>query len=119
MKKQIALLSLLVMSVSANAEFQDDGAVAGKRLQTVKTVSQAKKARDNTPVNLTGNILNCRDDDDCTFKDKTGTIHIDIEDGAWNGQHITPKQRVRISGKVDVDDDSGRRSIDVYRINKG
>lgn len=120
MKKHIALLSLLVISASANAGFQDDNAIPAKQVpaQTVTSVSQVHKARDYAPVSISGNIVSCHDDDDCTFKDKTGTIHIDVEDGAWNGQNITPKQRVRITGRVDIDDDSGHRSIDVYQIDK-
>lgn len=120
MKKFIALSTILAFSTPTMAGFQNNtssnGGFNGSRTTSaqVTTVAQAKKSYDNTHFSIVGNITNCYDDDDCTFRDSTGTIHIDVEDGAWGGQNVNPNTRVRISGKVDHDD--GRTKLDVYRI---
>ena len=88
--------------------------VAEQQVRKLPLSHKQKKSYDNTHFSIVGNITNCYDDDDCTFRDSTGTIHIDVEDGAWGGQNVNPNTRVRISGKVDHDD--GRTKLDVYRI---
>lgn len=122
MKKQLALVTVLATALSAPAMagFQNahTGGAKAHSSENVSSVAQAKRAHDNAPFSMAGQIISCRDDDNCTFKDATGSIPIDVEDGAWRGQTITPKQRVKISGRVDRDDDSGRASLDVYRIQK-
>ena len=126
MKKTIALLSLALISASANAGFNDNGYKSGggfmdggKPTGPINTVQQALKARDDTPVTLTGHIVSRagNDDDEFIFRDPTGDIIIDVEDHAWNGQNITPNDKVTIQGEVDTNK-WGKSSIDVYRIQK-
>lgn len=105
MKKIITLATILAVSVPAMAN-------------SVSSVAQAKRAYDNARFSISGYIVSQIDEDEFTFKDSTGTIRIDVEDGAWRGLNVGPKDRVRISGKVDVDDDTGRRTLDVYQISR-
>ncbi|MBO4330255.1 MAG: YgiW/YdeI family stress tolerance OB fold protein [Rhodocyclaceae bacterium] len=69
----------------------------------VTTVAEARKARDDTPVTLTGHIVQRlpHDDDDYLFRDNTGEIEVDIDHKVFRGQNVTPQTRVRISGEVD------------------
>ncbi|WGE66567.1 NirD/YgiW/YdeI family stress tolerance protein [Actinobacillus equuli subsp. haemolyticus] len=123
MKKLLALTAILAISSPAMAGFESTTSAnnggfksnhTNVQAAAIKNVAQAKKARDNAHFALTGNIINCYDNDDCTFKDSTGSVHIDIEDGAWQGKTVNANNRVRISGKVDHDD--GRVTLDVNNI---
>lgn len=119
MKKIITLASILAIATPAMAGFQGDSNNGGyassqKSSGTINTVAKAKQAHDNARFSLVGNITNCFDDDECTFKDATGSIRIDVEDGAWRGQTVNARTKVSISGKVDRDD--GRVTLDVHSI---
>ena len=69
----------------------------------VSTVAEARKARDDTSVTLTGHIVQRlpHDDDNYLFRDDTGEIVVDIDHPVFRGQNVTPQTRVRISGEVD------------------
>lgn len=114
MKKIIALSTLLALSTSAFAGFSNgNNASQGG----VTTVRQALQAHEDTQVTLTGKITRQIDNDEFYFKDATGEIKIEVEDHAWNGQNITPNDKITIRGKVDKND-NGRSDIDVYSIKK-
>ena len=123
MKKLLALTAIFAISLPAMTGFEnptsanDDGFKSNRtnvQAAAIKNVAQAKKAGDNAHFSMTGNIINCYDNDDCTFKDSTGSVHIDVEDGAWQGKTVNANNRVRISGKVDLDD--GWVTLDVNNI---
>lgn len=122
--KKLLLIALLSVSSVANADFDDGGRkgggfVDGKHPGAVSTVQQALKARDDTPVTLTGHIVSraSNDDDEFIFRDATGDIRIEVEDHAWNGQNISPNDKVTIQGEVDHNRFS-KSTIDVYSIQK-
>lgn len=118
MKKLLALSVLLATSVSVSANPPSGGFTDGSN-RTVSTVQQALKAADDTPVTLVGYIVERvkNDDDEFIFQDKTGSIKIDVDDNAWKGQNVGPKDKVTIYGKVDT---NGliKSDIDVYHIEK-
>lgn len=113
MKKLATLVSVLTLSASAFAGFQGNHATA---MQPVKTVAQAKKAYDDTPVELTGYIVKKIGHEKYTFKDKTGQIRVEIDDDEWRGVTVNAKTRVRIVGEVDKDRNG--TEIDVKYISK-
>lgn len=121
-----ALAALLALLVSAPAipvladqpqgqgGFQNDaprmqtgpGGFQGPTAQAkVNTVAEARKAWDDTPVTLTGNIVQRlpHDDDDYLFRDATGEIVVDIDHELFMGRTVTPETKVRIFGEVDKD----------------
>ncbi|OOR98467.1 hypothetical protein B0187_08460 [Haemophilus paracuniculus] len=122
--KKLLLTSVLALALSAPAMagFQNGNASNGKSVAsqsaTISKVAQAKKARDNARFVISGNIINQLGDDEFTFKDETGTIRIDVDDRAWRGLNVSPKDRIRISGKVDVDSDTGERTLEVNKITR-
>ena len=52
---------------------------------------------------LQGNIEQRIGDETYTFRDATGTLTVDIDRKRWNGQTVTPKDKVQLEGKVDKD----------------
>ncbi|QIW14913.1 TIGR00156 family protein [Pasteurellaceae bacterium RH1A] len=121
MKKLLAL-STLFMATSALAAggFQGNNAQAGGFNNTnvgqVMTIAQAKEAKDNSIVTLEGNIVKQIDKDEFIFRDASGEIKIEVEDEAWNGQNITPSDKIRIEGKLDKE--WNHTDLDVFRIQK-
>ena len=131
MKKAIILTTLLAVSTVSMAKGDGDdrhrgGYHDGKaQMQqqgffdesaAVKTVADALKANDDTPVILEGQIVKQLDSDEFTFKDATGEIQIDVSKRAWNGQTITPQDTIQIRGKVDKE--WGNAEVDVKQVTK-
>lgn len=131
MKKAIILTTLLAVSTVSMAKGDGDdrhrgGYHDGKaQMQqqgffdesaAVKTVADALKANDDTPVILEGQIVKQLDNDEFTFKDATGEIQIDVSKRAWNGQTITPQDTIQIRGKVD--NEWNKTEVDVKQITK-
>ena len=131
MKKAIILTTLLAVSTVSMAKGDGDdrhrgGYHDGKaQMQqqgffdesaAVKTVADALKANDDTPVILEGQIVKQLDNDEFTFKDATGEIQIDVSKRAWNGQTITPQDTIQIRGKVDKE--WGNAEVDVKQVTK-
>ncbi|BEH97753.1 OB fold stress tolerance protein YgiW [Edwardsiella ictaluri] len=93
---------------------QSGGFVSGQ--QAVTTVAKAKDLSDNSWVVLQGNIEQRVRGDHYTFRDATGTIEVEIDHKYWNGQTITPKDKVEIQGEIDKDWSTTK--IDVKRLHK-
>ena len=68
-------------------------------------MAEALKAWDDTPVTLTGHIVQRlpHDDDKYLFRDATGEIMVDIDHELFMGRTVTPETKIRISGEVDKD----------------
>ena len=102
-----ALSAALFATLPAQAQapaVQGQGGFQGPVAQTrVNTVAEARKAWDDTPVTLTGYIVQRmpHDDDDYLFRDDTGEIVVDIDHEIFRGRTVTPQTRVRITGEVD------------------
>ena len=82
----------------------------------VTTVEQAKTLPDDSRVVLRGNIVQSLGGKEYLFKDKSGSIIVEIEAKQWAGQEIGPDDLVALHGEVDRDD--ADVEIDVKRIIK-
>lgn len=80
------------------------------------TVDKVKSMSDDTWVMLQGNIEQRVGDETYTFRDASGTLTVEIDKKRWNGQTITPKDKVQLEGKVDKDWSSVE--VDVKNIKK-
>lgn len=80
------------------------------------TVDKVKSMSDDTWVMLQGNIEQRVGDDTYTFRDASGTLTVEIDKKRWNGQTITPKDKVQLEGKVDKDWSSVE--VDVKNVKK-
>lgn len=120
MNKKLFLSSLVmatVLSLTAQAQFKKGGftgPVAGG--DTLISVEQAKALKDDSPVKLQGNIVQKVGSEKYLFKDKSGSIEIEIDDEDWQGQEVGPEDTVLIEGEVDKGWTSVE--IDVERISK-
>ena len=65
------------------------------------TAAKVKDQKDDSWVKLRGNIAERLSDDRYLFRDTTGTVNVEIDHKRWNGQTISPQDKVEIQGKVD------------------
>ncbi|MBT0720219.1 NirD/YgiW/YdeI family stress tolerance protein [Tatumella sp. TA1] len=110
--KKLLLLSLL-SSLTLPA-FADQGGFTGPGSDSTQrggfngphktlSVAQAKALKDDTKVVVEGNITKKISDEHYEFMDSSGSIVVEIDDHKWNGQSISPKNRVRLEGEIDKD----------------
>ena len=93
--------SVLVLSASAMADNHLVGGFQGPSAVDVVTVEQASKMKDESQVILRGNIESSLGDEKYLFKDKTGSIRVEIDDDDWKGLVVKPTDTVEIKGEVD------------------
>lgn len=113
MKKIILFTSILTLSAIS---FANGGFQSQPKNMTINNVNSALNAKDNTPVTLVGSIIEQIDDNEYLFKDNSGTIQIEVDKKAWNGQTITPQDTIEIRGKIDKD--HKKTEIEVYQVIK-
>ncbi|MCR1000218.1 YgiW/YdeI family stress tolerance OB fold protein [Serratia rubidaea] len=83
---------------------------------SLTTVDKVKSMNDDAWVMLQGNIEQRVGDDTYTFRDATGTLTVEIDHKRWNGQTITPKDKVQLEGKVDKE--WSKLEVDVKNLKK-
>ncbi|MFV8867257.1 YgiW/YdeI family stress tolerance OB fold protein [Serratia fonticola] len=129
--KKIALITLIALcsapvlaqqggfndpnATPAQTQTSPQGGFSGPSA-TLTTVDKVKSLSDDTWVMLQGNIEQRVGDDTYTFRDATGTLTVEIDRKRWNGQTITPKDKVQLEGKVDKD--WNNVEVDVKNIKK-
>ncbi|WP_157135344.1 YgiW/YdeI family stress tolerance OB fold protein [Serratia sp. M24T3] len=125
--KKIALASLITLftlpalaQTSGGFQGPGDQQTHGKGgfsgdTASLSSVKDVKTLKDDQWVALEGNIDKRTGDDKYIFRDATGTLTAEIDDKRWNGQNVTPKDKVRLEGKIDKDWDS--EEIDVKKVN--
>ncbi|MEW5290345.1 YgiW/YdeI family stress tolerance OB fold protein [Erwinia papayae] len=96
------------------ASAQKGGFVAGN--SALSTVKQAQDMADDAWVTLRGNIEQRVGDDDYIFRDATGTMKVEIDHKRWEGQNVTPTDKVEVQGKLDKNFNS--TELDVKQIRK-
>lgn len=119
-KTAIFAICAAAVATSANAGFETsklaqplDGIVAE---DTIITVKQANDMRDDANVVLQGKIVSQFGGKRYTFADDTGSMMVEIDEDAWDGQTITPEDTVRIYG--DVDRGIFSTEVEVDRVEK-
>ncbi|MDR2250616.1 NirD/YgiW/YdeI family stress tolerance protein [Acinetobacter sp.] len=86
-------------------------------VSTIATVKQALTAKDFTPVKLHGQVVKSLGDEKYQFRDKTGSITVDVDDELWQSRPISPNTNIVIIGKVDIDYKPLKRvEIDVDQV---
>ena len=100
LKVILMITGLTVASVAMANTPVNQAAIAPVTLTTVK---HALTAKDNTPVKLHGQVVKSLGDEKYQFRDKTGSITIDVDDELWQGRPISPNTNVTLIGEVDID----------------
>ena len=110
MKKLAIFLVLMVFvfSGSAYADFKGPGA------PEPDSAASAKKAQHGTLITLEGHIVQQLGHERYLFRDGTGQVRVAIPNRYWQGQEVTPKTKIRISGAI-VRDVSGIE-IEVWQV---
>ncbi|PWC20058.1 TIGR00156 family protein [Brenneria roseae subsp. roseae] len=83
---------------------------------SVTTVAKAKEMKDDSWVTLRGTIEQRIGDEDYLFRDESGTMTVEIDDKYWNGQTITPQDKVELQGELDKGFNSAE--LDVKQVKK-
>ncbi|MCA6942502.1 YgiW/YdeI family stress tolerance OB fold protein [Pectobacterium polaris] len=83
---------------------------------SLTTVDKAKDLRDDSWVTLRGNIEKRLGDENYLFRDSTGTMEVEIDHKRWNGQMVSPTDKVEISGELDKEFNAV--GVDVKQIRK-
>lgn len=118
MMKKITLATLIALC-SATAFAQQAGGFNGPSAQesqtqpapqggftgttALSTVKDAQTMKDDQWIMLEGFIDQRIDHDKYIFRDNTGTLNVEIDGKRWQGQNVSPKDKIRIEGKVDKD----------------
>lgn len=92
---------------AAVAAFIDDD-------NSISTVAEAIKMRDDTPVILEGKITQRIRKNIYQFSDNTGSIPVEIDQKDWQGVDVHSSDTVQIHGEVDKD--WLDTMIDVYSV---
>ena len=100
MKIYYLIVLAVFLAFNTPAQAQLGGGFEGPGLSTT-TAAEAAKMADNTPVVLVGNIEKSIGDEKYLFRDKSGTIVIEIDDDDWRGLTVKPEHTVEIKGEVD------------------
>ncbi len=122
MKKILFLATLISSSVFANNQVinqplnAQQGGFSGPThgINSVKAVLDAGMFSDDTPVMLTGYLVASLGGEIYTFKDNTGTMHVEIDHDKWFGLQATPTTKITIYGEIDKE--FNYTKVDVDRV---
>ncbi|MFD1801241.1 YgiW/YdeI family stress tolerance OB fold protein [Mixta tenebrionis] len=90
-----------------------------KQPQNVVTVKEAKEMKDDSWVTVRGHIEKRLSDDDYLFRDKTGTLSVEIDDDVWKGQSVSPTDNVELQGELDKAFNDAQLEVKQVRKIKG
>ncbi|WP_025822687.1 NirD/YgiW/YdeI family stress tolerance protein [Shewanella marina] len=91
----LLMLSSL-MAVSAEAAYEGP-----EQSSKATTAAAALHSKDDTMVELTGNIVKSLGDEKYLFRDKTGEIEVEIENSLWRHIIVTEATVVKLRGELD------------------
>ena len=94
------LLTVTAMAVVIGLSGQAQAQFQGPTISPV-SVAEAQKLSDDTAVILVGNIEKDLGGEKYLFRDKTGTITVDIDNDKWQGVPVSPADTVELRGEVD------------------
>lgn len=114
MKKTLILTTLmasLAMTAPMVMAHHSPEHTAQQSKALAKDVKSAKVRADGAPVELKGYLIKKIGDEKYTFKDRTGTITVEIDDDVMKGRTVSKKQVVTLIGEVDIEEDDQHRYI--------
>lgn len=135
MKKTAAIVAIAALCSAPVLAAQTGGYVAPTNTQTaqsqkhaggfigpdgsVTTAAKAKEMKDDSWVILHGTIDQRIGDEDYLFRDESGSITVEIDDKYWNGQNVTPQDKVELQGELDKNFSSVELDVKQVRIIQG
>ena len=116
MKKSLMLFAALLMF--SGAGFAQYGGYSGASNAKCVNASDVKNLRDGEFVTLIGTIQSKIGNEKYSFKDKTGTVTVEIDDKDWNGLTVSATDNVIIEGEVDKDFRTVEIEVKTVRLSK-
>jgi len=129
MKKSAALIAIVMLASTPVLAAQQGGFVDPRAPKaqvhaggfqadntSVVTVKQAEEMKDDSWITVRGKLEKQTGKEDYLFRDQTGTMKVEIDHKHWNGQTITPKDNVELTGELDKDFNS--IEMDVKQVKK-
>lgn len=104
MKKIIVNCSIMVLLAVSTSTWagKTDHMLVQEAAKNVIAVNQVAKLADETGVTLTGQIVKHLQSDHYEFKDKSGSIGIEIDDDLWRQAGLKVGDHIRLIGEVDT-----------------
>lgn len=122
MKKLLVLLyASLFLCANAMARHNvvpralNNGGFVDKKIQMM-SISDVKKQPDDTYVAMQGYVTKRLSKNTYSFSDGTEQIDVEIKGKVWQGQNVSPQDKVMIEGEVDRED--GMIIVEVWSIRK-
>lgn len=124
MTKLSIFLAALVLSGAVAAQSASGGLSGNAQAplggftgpMTVVTAEHAKTLGNDTKVTLQGQIESHLGGKNYLFKDASGTVPIEVDSKHWQGQSVSPQDRVQIDGEVERK--RGSTTIEVEHLRK-
>lgn len=82
----------------------------------VITAADAAKAKDDTPVKLTGYLVQSLGDEKYLFRDQSGDVEVEIDNALWREIEVTSDTKVTLIGEVDDEWQGIEIEIDSMRL---
>lgn len=113
MSKKLTGLIVLsaVLTLPAFAAYNGPGPAS-----QVKTASDAAKAKDDTPVELTGYLVQSLGDEKYLFRDDSGDVEVEIDNALWRDIEVSSDTKVKLVGEVDDEWQGIEIEIDSMRL---
>ncbi|WP_298066655.1 NirD/YgiW/YdeI family stress tolerance protein [uncultured Acinetobacter sp.] len=104
MKKMLVSCGIVILTGLSTFTWagKDDHVIVQEAAKNNVSVAQATKLADETGVTLTGQITKHLRSDHYEFKDRSGTIGIEIDDDIWRKAGLKVGDHVRLVGEVDT-----------------
>lgn len=82
----------------------------------IRTAADAAKAKDDTPVELTGYIVKSIGDEKYLFRDDSGDVEVEIDNTLWRDIEVSSDTMVKLIGEVDDEWQGIEIEIDSMRL---
>ncbi|PKG55154.1 hypothetical protein CXF83_02415 [Shewanella sp. Choline-02u-19] len=80
------------------------------------TAADAAKAKDDTPIELTGYLVKSLGDEKYLFRDQSGEVEVEIDNALWREIEVTSDTKVTLIGEVDDEWNGIEIEIDSMRL---
>ncbi|XDF79439.1 NirD/YgiW/YdeI family stress tolerance protein [Aliivibrio fischeri] len=86
------------------ANYQDEFSKPVDGINSVESVLNASAVIDDTPILLTGYLIEPLGKEVYVFKDNTGSLNVKIDGDKMSGLQVKPNDKVTIKGEVNKED---------------
>ena len=96
--------STLVLANDQTANYQDEFSKPVDGINTVESVLYASAVIEDTPILLTGYLVEPLGKEVYVFKDDTGTLNVKIDGDKMPNSQVKPNDKVTLKGEVNKED---------------